>query len=87
MYTFQVQLFEFKVELSSPFIGFDCAPYWRLIPIDGTLESPYAINNGLYIVKQEYDVRFFCTWSQKGIFKNKLSYLKIILNQKRLYLI
>ena len=62
----RLNIYKIKVELLSPFTGFDCAPYWRLIPVDGTSEAPYSINNGFYIVKQEYDVRFFCTWSQKG---------------------
>ena len=55
-----------KIELLSPFEQFTCSPYWRLFPIDGTLENAYKSENNIYVVKKEYDVRFFCTWSSEG---------------------
>ena len=47
----------------SPFDGFNCKPYYRLFPVDGTQENPYELKGTGYVVRKEYNVRFFCTWT------------------------
>lgn len=49
----------------SGFDGFHCKPYWRLFPVDGTKENAYDWKGTRYVVRKEYDVRFYCTWSMK----------------------
>lgn len=55
-----------KVEIDSNFIGFNCLPYWRQYPTNMSPDMPYSATNGSYYVKQEYDVRFYCTWLRLG---------------------
>ena len=52
-----------QIELLSGFDGFSCQPFWRQFPVDGTKENPYSFRVDRYIVRKEYNVRFFCTWS------------------------
>ena len=59
----------------SPFDGFTCKPYYRLIPIDGTFETPYALKKGFYVVRKEYDARFFCTWTLSNAIATRFSIL------------
>ena len=56
-----------QIDIESDFYGFTCNPYWREYNYDGTLEQAYtADSNGIYVVKQEKDLRFHCTWTRIG---------------------
>ena len=44
-------------------------PNWREFNSDGTIENQYLKdNNNTYTVKEEYDLRFHCTWTRIGKF-------------------
>ena len=54
----------------SPFTEFTCSPKYRLYDNDAAIDYDVTFDTTLniYKVRQEYDLRFFCTWSNLGNF-------------------
>jgi len=49
-------------------------PFYRNFPDDSTKENLYdELSGTAYIVRKEYDVRFFCTWTQDDAFATGFS--------------
>lgn len=55
------------LEIAADFAGFDCVPYWRPFEAPNTIEYEYKLLNGYYYVKDESNIRFYCTWLRLGL--------------------
>ena len=51
-----------------PFNSFDCKMKWRLYDSNNAQDTDCSFDPlfGYYLVRQEYDLRMYCTWANRS---------------------
>jgi hypothetical protein len=53
----------FKVEISADYSGFKCVPWYYELATSNLIETKYNLNNNVYKIRKERDVRLYCSWT------------------------